>query len=669
MVRDNKSIKRYFITTLSFVLISVLLIAFSGTIYIVRKSIKTIKEESITSNLKYSTEIVELKIKESFSIIKNIADNEFIANDSISFEEKKSLLIEYVKKYNLGSIGIAGKDGVLRGTDGFENSISERQYYKDLMNDGLYISNPIYNEKSNTQIIFIGLPLKYNNEIVGIITGTFDSSYLSEEIKELKYNNLGISFIIDKNGTVIASDELEKVNNNYNPIELVAKDSSYEKEAQLFNEILSKEAGIVAYDGNEKLYIAYKEIPSSDGWKMVFQVEKKVIHSELYSLMEYFGIIVILAVVIMIFAIFQIGDKIGARLESLKKKIEILESGNLAINFEEKELENNDEIGLINRALLNTTRSIKYTLKIISNNIGTLNEKSKALTITSEDITLGAKTISASMNETSEGNEEQSLEILKIHRAMELFKVNIEKMNEDVKNVFKISNLAENKVSYGRQEMEELSKSLNEFNTKFNEFNENINSMNRKISSINGITTTIKQISEQTNLLALNAAIEAARAGDAGKGFSVVADEIRHLAEQSQKSVSEIGLIISNVLSEGNNIISSTSIINEVVITQKETIKNTISSFKEITEAFDEIIPKIEGIAEKSSENSQGILSILDSIEATTYISQELAANTEEVAATSNEFNSTSREISDVSKNLAEISRKLSEEINKFNIN
>lgn len=186
-----------------------------------------------------------------------------------------------------------------------------------------------------------------------------------------------------------------------------------------------------------------------------------------------------------------------------------------------------------------------------------------------------------------------------------------------------------------------------------------INLLDKKSSEIGQITAMIKSIAEQTNLLSLNASIEAARAGEAGKGFSVVASEIRNLAEQSKNSIVQINNLIDEVQGEIKN---TTSITNESNVSVNEGI-SIITSAGEI---FGQILSSVNEISNYSNTVSENVKSIYNnsqdvvlSISKTKEASEEISKASQEVAATSEQENATLQEISSIAETLYKMSSKL----------
>jgi len=197
---------------------------------------------------------------------------------------------------------------------------------------------------------------------------------------------------------------------------------------------------------------------------------------------------------------------------------------------------------------------------------------------------------------------------------------------------------------------------------------EAIQEMSRVAEEIEGIVDVIEAISNQTNLLALNANIEAARAGEAGLGFAVVAEEIRKLAEQTIDSTKRISGIVTSITGSVDEAVNEIDVAQKSVEDQAIALRQSVTSFDEISSAVKVIIDKIDASAESTSQVNSASLVARDEMFQITKISESTAIKTQEVTATTQEQTSQMNMVNMYILGVSELVDSLSESVKQFKV-
>jgi methyl-accepting chemotaxis protein len=282
-------------------------------------------------------------------------------------------------------------------------------------------------------------------------------------------------------------------------------------------------------------------VPFDGGpWSVVASMPKAEIRAVTWSVGTQLAIGSLLAMLLAVGSVVWLLRSKLAPLSDLVRQAEALGAGDLSVRLN---VSSNDEIGQLSRAFNQMSQALSTMVEHIRRS--------------SEEVNSRAQALSGLSGGAYEGMEQQSGEITSMAGAVEEFSATSLNIADNMGATQRLAQENAQQTQIGRSSMEEASSSLEQIAGALNSTATVINTLGQRSQEIGGIVGVITSIAEQTNLLALNAAIEAARAGEQGRGFAVVADEVRSLASRTRQATDEISSMIHSIQQETGNAIST----------------------------------------------------------------------------------------------------------------
>lgn len=512
---------------------------------------------------------------------------------------------------------IIDMNGQARYTNGEQRDLSDRDFFKQARSGKTLVGDPVVSKVDGKIVSSAIAPIIKDGVIVGCLAGTLNTEEIIKLINEIKAGQTGYAYALQGNGLVMFhpnKDLLLKAN----LLTDAAVDASQKK---LAGRMVKGEHGVASYTENgQAKYLAYAPVPGTT-WSLAVNVSVKEISSKLNTLMWMTMIIVLVVLSLSVMLSFYLASSITKPLDLMKTMLHDVAQGqgDLTKRLDES---SKDELGEASHYFNLFVDKLHGLIRQVSETTEKVAAASVQLLSNSERIANGAEEVAAQVSTVATAGEEMSATSGDIAQNCSM--------------AAEGSQQASSAAVSGAQVVNETINMMNNIAVRVRNTAQSIENLGSRSEQIGAIIGTIEDIADQTNLLALNAAIEAARAGEQGRGFAVVADEVRALAERTTRATKEIGEMIRTIQHETQNAVKAMEIGVGEVAMGSEKATNSGKALERILQQINDVTMQINQVATAAEEQTATTAEISNNMHQITDVVAQTSQGAKESAASAN---------------------------------